>query len=427
MAKTILFLLLFGLLGVAARAQFQQVSQGQGYANSVFYDLKTEVSTVVSLTDWDIAFGVDGFSSAVFLNEGVASSQAAPPPQLELYVSSATDFASADTADITDRIYNQNLSWDAGAFNSVATPGDPFDLGWGSYSPATQTVLGTRIFFLLGRDSVMRKMEILSLISGSYTFRYATLDGSEADTVTISKDSFSGKTLAFFSFENGILDLEPDSWDLWFTRYVTPLDDGEGNILDYTVTGVLQREGTRIAQLDGVDPETVAVPTVDEAYSDSMDVVGYDWKEFSLTTFTWSIPKDRVYFVRRPNDDVFRVEFIDFEGASTGVTTMRVIEEGLLTTNLRALPAFAEQASLFPNPARETTQLVLDYRHNGSSVGLLEIRSYLGQLLPQTRRTVDLITGRNQFSLPVSGLPAGRYLVQLRVGDEVLTRPLIIR
>ncbi|MEL6275224.1 MAG: HmuY family protein, partial [Bacteroidota bacterium] len=178
--KTLLLIPICSLaLTISLNAQFQQVTQGAGYANQVYYDIATNTSTAITHEDWDIAFGVSGFSSSVVVNEGVISSQSDPAQQIELYASSATDFTTADTSQITERIHNNEVSWEAGAFNHVAIPGDPFDLGWGSYNPATQTVNGSRVFFLLGRDGVYRKLMIESLISGVYTFRHALLDGSE--------------------------------------------------------------------------------------------------------------------------------------------------------------------------------------------------------------------------------------------------------
>ncbi|MEL6357993.1 MAG: HmuY family protein, partial [Bacteroidota bacterium] len=307
--KTLLLIPICSLaLTISLNAQFQQVTQGAGYANQVYYDIATNTSTTITHEDWDIAFGVSGFSSSVVVNEGVISSQSDPAQQIELYASSATDFTTADTSQITERIHNNEVSWEAGAFNHVAIPGDPFDLGWGSYNPATQTVNGSRVFFLLGRDGVYRKLMIESLISGVYTFRHALLDGSEEMMVTVDKTAFIGKNMAYYSFNDGVVDLEPTDWDLLFTRYTTPLPDDEGNILQYTVTGVLHNIGIGVAELSGVDPETTETPLSKDEYDETLNVIGFDWKSFDLSTFSWSIPEDLVYFVRNEEDQVWRIQ-----------------------------------------------------------------------------------------------------------------------
>jgi hypothetical protein len=423
MRSSLLFCLV--LTGLPLLGQFAEISQGPGYSQQVFVDLDTRTTTAIDLTDWDIAFGVAGFSSAIFVNEGVVSSQTDSPPQVELYASSATDFATADTTAITERIYNDEASWAAGALNHVATPGDPFDLGWGSYSPATQTVTGSRIFFLRGRDQVWRKLFIESLAGGVYTFHYANADGSEEQTTTVDKADFSGKTLAYFSFSAGVRDLEPATWDLTFTRYTTPLPDGEGNLLDYTLTGVLHNTGVRVAELSGVDPATVAVPTDLTAYNDTLDAIGYDWKEFDLNTFTWNIPDDLVYFVRRADGRTFRLQFIDFEGAATGLSVALLSDEGTVT-DVADLPTGIEAATLYPNPVRTTTFVELHSRV-AYDRATLAVFSASGQATG-IRTAVRIAAGPNRIPLDLASLPRGHYFVRLQLGAEaVLVRPLVVQ
>lgn len=423
-----LYLLFFfaTIITVNLKAQeCDEISQAQGYASQIFYDIATKTSTSFSHEDWDIAFGVDGFSSAVLVNEGVASSQAAPPAQIALFASTSNDFATADTLEITDRLYNDEVSWEDGAFNIIADTADPFDLGWGSYSPATQTVTGDQVYFLLDRAGVYRKIVIESLISGTYTFRYANLDGTNEQTVSINKTDFAGKTMAYFSFANGVVDLEPDSWDLLFTRYVTPLPDGEGNILDYTVTGVLHNKGITVAELSGVDPFNESVPSDENQYETALDVIGFDWKSFDLGTFSWNIPDDLVYFVRKADGTIYRMQFVDFQGSSTGITTVCSVDEGLISS-LDRLPAFAESVSLFPNPARQFTHLQITTKLSGNAKGKLTLLNAFGQVIPGTQHQVALVPGENKLALDLNKIPSGQYLVQLCLADSVIVQPLVI-
>ncbi|PHI21909.1 hypothetical protein CEQ90_01065 [Lewinellaceae bacterium SD302] len=418
------FLIVSSFFTTKVSAQFQQITQGPGYNQQVFFDLATSTSTAIEHEDWDIAFSVAPFSFAVFVNEGVISSQTTPALAVELYGSTATDFATADTTSITERLYNDEISWEAGAFNHLANPADPFDLGWGTYSPATQTAAGSRIFFIADRSGQYRKLEIQSLAGGTYTFRYADLDGGNEETVSLNKSDYLGKNLAYFSFDAGTQDLEPANWDLLFTRYTTPLDDGNGNILQYTVTGVLHNAEVDVAELTGVDPETVALPTATEAYSDQLDVIGYDWKTFDLGTFAWSIPEDLVYFVRDEEERVWQIQFIDFEGSSTGVTTFTVTDEGVVSATTE-LPGFATEASLFPNPASGQTNLSIELPR--AATGQIDLINQLGQTVGAAGQDVELSSGNNQIAVDISGLSAGNYFLRLSVGNEILVRHLTVR
>jgi len=414
------FLLLFLTAPYALSAQFEQVSQGMGYSSAVYIDLATGGNTTIDLTSWDIAFNVGGRSSAILVNEGIASSRTETLLEVELYASSATDFTTADTAAISGRLYNGEASWDDGAFNAIADPTDPFDLGWGNYSPATQTVLGSRVFFVATRDGAYHKVFVSSLANGNYTFIHGPLDGSRVDTVTINKADFVGKTLVHFSFNDGVLDLEPDSWDLLFTRYVTPLPDGEGNILDYTVTGVLQNKGVNVARLTGVDPETAERPADQSAYNDTLTTIGYDWKSFDLGTFQWSVPDDLVYFVKTA-DSTYRMQFIDFEGSSTGVSTFALSTEN--TVAATTLPAGLDRSRLYPNPAEQRVTLEVSARYAAEDLSL-EVIDPAGKTLFASRVRA-LNVGLNQIDVPLAQLSAGHYFIRLSGSTGVLTHHLI--
>ncbi|MEL7220910.1 MAG: T9SS type A sorting domain-containing protein, partial [Bacteroidota bacterium] len=342
--------------------------------------------------------------------------------------SSSTDFATATEDDITDRLHNDEVSWGSGAFNLIANPADPFDLGWGTYSTATQTVEGDKVFFIRGRDGVFRKLVIESLASGVYTFRIALADGSQEEMVTIVKDDFPGKSLAYYSFTDGVVDLEPDTWDLLFTRYTTPLDNGEGGILEYTVTGILHNDGITVADLSDVaDPATEPIPNTDGSYNSRLDEIGYDWKDLDFSTFTWIVPQDRVFFVRRADGTVFRLYFVDFQGSSNGTSTIYLVNEGELTTATAELPAEVQAAQLFPNPARHNTQLFVDTRFNTATEGYLDILSVNGQYIANASRKVSLVPGENYLPIDLEGLAVGQYFVRLQMGGKVITQHLIIQ
>src|SRR5690606_17076015 len=102
---------------------------------------------------------------------------------------------------------------------------------------------GSKVFLLKLRDDSWKKINITSLISGTMTFEISDFDGSNRSIKSFSKSEFAGNTLAYYSFDSdSFLDLEPASWDLLFTRYSTPLDNG-GEELNYQVTGTLTNSG----------------------------------------------------------------------------------------------------------------------------------------------------------------------------------------
>jgi hypothetical protein len=204
-----------------------------------------------------------------------------------------------------------------------------------------------------------------------------------------------------------------------FTRYVTPLSDGEGNILDYTVTGVLQNKGVSVAKLTGVAPQMVAAPT-EASYSDTLTTIGYDWKSFDLDNFQWAIPTDLVYFVETA-DSLYRMQFIDFEGSSTGVSTFSLGTEG--TTATTTLPLGIAQSRLFPNPAAQQLSLEVTAKQAANNLSL-EVIDPVGRTLFASRvRALNI--GINRIEVPLANLPAGSYFLRLSGAAGVLTHHFI--
>jgi hypothetical protein len=387
-----------------------------------YYNINDGETVSHSHTAWDIAFNVGQQGSSIFVNEAVASAMGPPLPAVELYLTNSIDFETADTADMT-RIYNNEISWAEGAFNHVKDDADPFDLGWGSYNPSNNSVTGTRIFAVKLRNGSIKKLEIELLSDGIYTFQYANLDGNNEESISIDKSDYTDKTLAYFSMENSeALDLEPENWDLVFTRYVTPLPDGTGGILDYTLTGVLHNSGVEVAQADGVDPEDVDSEDYEDSYTTQLDEIGFDWKDFDLGTFQWAIVADRVYFVKTVNDELWKLWFFDFEGSSTGVSS---IQKTFVSDLVNVEDEFENLQSfnIFPNPATDLVNVAFELETTDKT-GILSLTNQLGQTVLQ--KTTAIQNGLNIQQIPFN-LPAGVYHLSLQIQNEVITRPLIIR
>jgi len=427
MMKSIRFILFNMMLTLSLGAQqdpvIEVLSMGANYDTPFFYSIESGDTTTFKHSDWEIAFAVTAQSDlGVFVNEGVSS--AGEERESALIVTGATDFASVDTAGMT-RVYNNENSWEAGAFNHVRNPAEPFDFGWGNYDPATNQVNGTRVFVIQLRSGAYKKLKITSLDGGIYTFQYADLDGSNEVTQIVDKANFATKTLAYYSFASEqVLDLEPADWDILFTRYseVLPLNDGSGESIDYYVSGALINRGVEVAQADGVDPQTVDLENFSAQFTDTLTVIGHDWKDFNLTTFQWSLPMDRVYFVKNEEQEVWKLQFIDFEGSSTGGFAMQKSAEGVLT-DVRDLAQNFNYFQLSPNPASDN--VTIEFQLNtAATAGELRLYNAAGQLV--LNRALDLGTGNVQETIPLD-LPGGMYQVIVASAQDFIAKPLLIR
>ena len=331
--------------GISAQT-IDMVSIGADYVDQTFYNVETGEKTTIAADSWDLAFSSEGLQDGgIFLNESATGSEEG----MKLYYVNTLDWAQ-DITDffplIIDTIQNQEEDWLNGAFNSIKNPADPFDYGWGKYVPQETKVIGDKIFVLRKRDGSYVKIRINELFA-DYKFQIADLNGD--NEVNSSVPKVPGTTLIYYSIDNDNTFTIPNEYHLVFQRYYT-LAEREGVFLNYAVTGVLSAPGVTVAPAIGVDPATASIVT----YKDSLEAnpltrIGHDWKFFDLNT-GYMVLDDRVYFIQLPNTKLYKIEFLDFEGVLTGITTFRIKEVNMSSTEQFELPNH-KQLIAYPNPA----------------------------------------------------------------------------
>ena len=269
------------ILALLAGPQFAQtpivVSYGPSYSQHDFYRLSDDQIVSVTNTDWEIAFlnaqGQFGPELAIHINEATRSNGT----DVELYLSPSNDFNDPISPDdLVIRLFNPDTSWTTGGFNAFRDPTNPFDFGWGLYDASEHAVIGYEVFVVKLRDGSFRKIEIQEFRGTTFQFRWANLDGSNEKTQSLDLSDYPDSELILFSLRDESVAASPSGYDMVFTRYYHPLDDGNGGFLDYAVTGILQGINVAVAKAVGVDPETVSF----EDYRDSLDyhsdVIGFD-------------------------------------------------------------------------------------------------------------------------------------------------------
>ncbi|MBK7870615.1 MAG: T9SS type A sorting domain-containing protein [Saprospiraceae bacterium] len=402
---------------------YVQVAVGAGYSKQAYYRLSDDAVTQIANESWDLAFSTTGtIDVGISVNESTTSVTGAPAPELALFLTSATNFAETiDTSKFVKRLYNDETSWtEGGALNIIADPENPFDFGWGLYNLSNHTLTGNRIFAVKLRDNTYKKFIIESFAGGAYNLKYANFDGSEEKTVAIKKGDFSGNPIALFSFETGETLAPLGAWDLMFCRYVTPLDDGAGNILDYPVTGVLSGHNVETVEVKGIDPNAVTYNTYVDSFQTKLDIIGYDWKTFSFTQ-GWVIPTDLAYFVKTAENRIYKLVFVDFEGSTTGISTFEKTDLGILSSVNNPNSNFKE-ATVYPNPKVSEATLAFTLKQNQNNLQLA-VRDLTGRMIWNT--LVDGNQGLNAIQLPSMNLPQGMYLLSVGRGKDSITLKLI--
>jgi hypothetical protein len=401
------------LANTFATAQtIQEVSLGAGYQKQSFVSLSAGTEATVSNTAWDLGFTVYGQQDGgIFVNESAGSSMGVPQAQVELYDAQTTDFAAQPVpAALTARSYNAETSWAYGAFNEARVATNPFDYGWGVYSTASNQVLGTKVFVLKLRTGSYIKLQVVSLGANGYTFKYANLDGTNEITKTINKADFAGKTLAYFNFATAnTVAVEPaNGFDLMYCRYSTPyLDPSTGQYVPYTVAGILHARGIKTAKAVNITPATVSYNTFQDSLKTAPNTIGFDWKTFDGAG--WVLDQNRVYFLKTTANRVWKLQFIDFEGSSTGKAIFEKTDLGIFTAIENPVLSGLE-ALVYPNKVENDFNIALDATSNLKNATIMLVDMQGRVVLNQN---IAVQNGFQVFNIAANGFAAGTYSVQL--------------
>ncbi|MEO0469071.1 MAG: T9SS type A sorting domain-containing protein [Bacteroidota bacterium] len=393
------------------------ISTNAGYSDQVWYSFRNGEEARAPQAEWDLAFEISGFSSAIHLNTVTGA-------QVWLYPNGDTaQWSTVDTAGIgnwTDA-YNADTSWTIGALNAGFDPNDDFDLGWGTYNFITHHVTGDSLFVVKLADGSYKKLWIELLASGIYSFRHADLDGSNEIRTSVAKADYQGKNFAYYSMSNdAYMDREPMSadWDLLFGRYTAALGPG----VYYPVTGVLANAGVETARVYPVD-DPMSYDYNAASFSTEINTIGWDWKTFDFMTNSFVLEDSMVFFAKAKNGAYWRMVMTAFGGSANGNFIFNTEQ----LTNATDIEADIPVAffSAYPNPATDQRLVVaydLPLDTEGAALSLFDLQ---GRTIFQQQLTATGSLQRTSIELP--GLAAGVYTLSLRHEAGVQYQKLIIR
>ena len=397
--------LILGLLAIANLTVFAQTKDstimGAGYANDVFYSFATGEVKTEARNNWHIAFTSVLIDASIRINDGLG---------VKLYLASTdtSDFATIDTTGMMwDELHNSYTTWAEGAFNDGAT-GHP-DYGWGNYNNVNHNVYGSKVYVLMLPNGDYKKIMIVSMVTtGDYTFKIADLDNSNLVVKTVNKMNYMNKNFFYYDAENDIvLDREPSKtdWDIVFTRYYGEIFPGTY----YNLTGILLNADVKAAK--AVDVDTATVDWNNYPRTDSIEVIGSDWKSFNSGTFTYEVADSSAYFIESKDGNLYKLLFKSFSGSSTGTTVFtKAIASGIGLVETVPLAV-----SIYPIPASNNMTIEME------ETGQAELISTTGQIVKQ----MDLGIGKNDIQ--VSDLAKGVFLLKVTANNKVNVTRVVLQ
>jgi len=366
------------------------------YIDDVFFDAETQALTN-SNQEWDIAFTVKPMDASIRINDGRGV-------KLYVYSNDLLDWDSVDLSSFTasEFLYNSFNSW-SGAFNATSNSSDVFDYGWGSYNIVTHDVNGDKIFIIETLQGSIKKIRIdkLAGIDQQFIFTYANIDGSNEITDTINQFNYNTKSFVYYNLDQEVVyDFEPNinEWDLMFTSYMTKIfNPAENDTVYYAVSGVLHNPNAQSMKISGVDVSNVDYS--DYLFSDNISTIGYDWKVFNYSSFSYSIVDSLICFINTEEGSVFSIVFDAFEGSSNGNIWFYLDN---LTENIGFHDENKENTiTIYPNPVRNRLNFI---GVNNANVFIYDSKGVL----------VDKLLLDNNNMIELNNLKTGIYLLNIQ-------------
>lgn len=382
------------------------VSTQQAYSKDVYYSMKDGVVKTEARNNWDIAFTTSKMSSSILINGGTGA-------LLYTYPNGDTSaWSTLDTIGLSTwtKMYNSEESWEEGAFGQNAL-GHP-DYGWGIYNMITHNLVGDSLFILKTIAGNYKKMWLIGKESvlATYKFRLANLDGSNDTVITLNALPYDSKYFIYYDANsNEVIDREPDadSWDILFTKYLAAQPQGGF----YAVTGILTNPETGIAKAELVD--TSITNWSDYSFSYERAIIGWNWKTFSMTTFSYTITDSLVHFIKNQEGDVYKMILTGFAGTSTG---NYYFNKELLSATGFDNENELKNIRIFPNPTSDF--ITINAPKHGLNIQLFDLS---GRIILEEK------TKTNNHQISVSNLPAGIYIIRLQSENKILVHKFIVQ
>jgi hypothetical protein len=414
---------IFPVMGQKVGPVTDTISMGAGYAKEIYYSMAAGNKGTIDRKQWDIAFRASRLSASILTNDG-ANNNPIGLSGVELYTYPKSDSSGWATVDTTGlfgwkKMVNSTTDWETGAFdqNQLGHP----DYGWGKYNTATHDVIGDSLYIIKLRDGSLRKLFIKRKYSSlnMVEFRYAKIDGANDTTVTVDCNPYAAKNFVGYSITtNQVVDFEPvvsTDWDILFTRYMYTYPDG----VQYPVVGVLSNYETKVNRFEHVAPDFRIFDL--ESMDSTRSPIGWEWKYLDAN-FIFHVQDSLVHFIQDRNGNIHRLVFKDFVGSSSGRIVLE--KEMISATGIGETGKADFNAAIYPNPASDVMNVVIN-PENGSSA-VISIHDMSGRTVLSRKYEVQSQT-LSTLQIPVIDFPAGAYIVKMQVGDNTISRKVIIK
>lgn len=425
MKKILLSLTLFISLSSAfAQSTMDSVMMNSGYKTDVYYSMKNGFVDSSSNSNWHLAFAIRPAlppnntlqSASVRINEARG---------VNVYKSSfsISQWASFDSAGNSawTSLHDNDSSWDLGAFNYGANAG-AFNYGWGTYDMTSHDVIGTNIYLIRIKNGTTynyRKFMIQRLIRDTqWVFTFSNLDGTDSNTVKISKAAYANKMFAYYNLQGkNQFSREPNAtqWDIVFTYFNTPVLLGPPPAIQYNVAGVLSNPLSPVARIKNINKNTVAPSAV--TLINQANTINWDWANPPMgpPPADYALIDSMAFFVKCQADGrPYRLYFTKFTTNDPGKFVFnKTWFPGAGVKEFNNKSSF----SFYPNPANSNLHIALN---ENSQTATLHIFDITGKVIAAKNIT------SNETDIDISHLNKGIYFITIESNGTRQSKKLIV-
>jgi hypothetical protein len=394
------------------------VNMAPGITKDVFYSLDNGSIKTESSSNWILAMSTSFSTAGVWANQaaGVRVFRTAK------HASQWSTISYADT--MVEQLFNPDTSWDYGALNAKAAA--IFDYGWGKYNTVSHNVYGDSIFIIAqGNNYYQFIIDSMKGSTNDYYTRVAPLGLSNftASTTFNKAPKFSNSNFIYVTATSmGLADTmrEPakNTWDILFTKYITPIAGAGGSITPYPVKGVLSNRGTKQARLVNIDVESVASNYATYPLVTPINTIGYDWKVFAAGVYTY--PENLSYLVESKQGALWQIQFTGYSSA-TGIMNFNKRKLGAPTA-INNVNNAATSFGVYPNPINNSA--VISINSKVATQAVLQVTDLQGKIV--ISKNINIQNGMNALECNVSNLQTGNYILSVR-GAKLQASQLITK
>ena len=171
---------------------------------------------------------------------------------------------------------------------------------------------------------------------------------------------------------------------------------------------------------DNINPATVD-PANYTTSNDNLTLIGHDWKDYSFGA-GWIVDTDRVYFVKTTDNTLYKIQFIDFQGSSTGTGTFQKTNLGTVSpiielNNVSPIASY----NVFPNPANNILNLTFELKDYTSKIEI-KISDILGRT--HINQEITGKNGLNGIEININDLIPGNYILTFQSNDFIISKKI---